>query len=137
MKRPMLMVAVLYLAGIVMANGVAAHGGAIPFWPLLICTTVAAVAAMVWSRIRTGLVALTLVLAGVTNFWLTIDLLSPIDIRRQTSGVPQLVTLRGHLLETPLHRIYSHQDEVTHRTQAEIRLEAVRFEHSGWQPAFG
>jgi ComEC/Rec2-related protein len=137
MKRPMLFVATLYLAGIVLANGVASQNRLLPFWPLLVCTVLSAIAAVFWSRIRTGLLALTLVLAGVTNFWLTIDLLSPIDIRRQTSSAPQLVTIRGRLLETPLHRIYSHQDEVTHRTQAEIRLEAVRFENSDWHPAHG
>src|SRR4030095_2688462 len=137
MKRPMLFVATLYLAGIVLANGVAAHGGLLPFWPLLICTMIAAIGAAFWSKVRTGLLDLTLVLAGAANFWLVTDLLSPIDIRRQSSAAPQLFTIRGRLLETPLHRIYSHQDEVTHRTQAEIQLEAIRMENSDWQPAFG
>ena len=133
----MLFVATLYLAGIVLANGVASQGGQIPLWPLLICTMVAAIAAAFWSRIRTGLLALALVLAGAANFWLATDLLSPIDLRRLTSGAPQMVAIRGRLLETPFHRIYSHQDEVTYRTQAEIQLEALRIGNSDWQPAFG
>src|SRR6187200_3049141 len=126
MKRPMLIVTTLYLGGIILANLVQSHGERVTLWPLLLGTSAAALAALFWGRIRSGLLALALVLAGAANLSLVTELLSPIDVCRVISGEPQLVAIRGRLLETPLHRIYSHQDEVTHRTQAEVRIEAVR-----------
>ncbi len=124
MKRPMLIVTTLYLGGIILANLVQSQGERLTLSPLLLGTSAAALAALFWGRIRSGLLALALVLAGAANLSLVTELLSPIDVRRVISGEPQLVAIRGRLLETPLHRIYSHQDEVTHRTQAEIRVGA-------------
>ena len=133
----MLIVTTLYLGGIILANLVQSQGERLTLWPLLLGTSAAALAALFWDRIRSGLLALALVLAGAANLSLVTEPLSPIDVRRVISGEPQLVAIRGRLLETPLHRIYSHQDEVTHRTQAEIRIEAVRIRNSDWQPAEG
>ncbi len=133
----MLMVTLLYLGGILACHFIASFGNRLPLWPLLIATLAVAATAIVLARLRSALLALSLVLAGAANLARVTDLTSPLDLRQQTSEEPQLVSIRGRLLETPIHRVYSHQDEVTHRTQAELRVEAVRVQNADWQPVFG
>src|SRR6266446_2376507 len=100
MKRPLVPVVLLYAGGIVFFNFVA-----IPTVPLLILSLSICAVALVWDRVRLGLLCLSLVLAGATNLAFRTALLAPNDIRNLLSAEPALVTIRGKLLETPTLRV--------------------------------
>ncbi len=132
----MLIVAVLFLGGIVAAEhlGPPTHLGLI-IW--LALTGICALAGLGWPRGRLPLLAFGLFAAGAASLTLQKATLAPFDLRCLAPAEPSLASIRGHLRETPVHRLYSHQDHVTHRTQAEVDLTQVRWKNGDWQPAVG
>lgn len=134
MKRPVLMVALMFAGGIVLAD-------AAPFSPpvfaLLGVSGVLALLALSWARGRPVLVWVLLVAAGATNLARNKAVLSPHDLRIVADDQPVIVTLRGALSETPYHRIYEHKEEETWRTLAEIEVTDIRTGNGAWRPASG
>ncbi len=136
MKRPMLCMAAPFVGGVLVAEWLGAPSP-LPLALWLALTTAAAVLGLAWSRVRLAAAYLGLLAAGAASLTFTQSTLSPLDLRTLAAPEPVLATVRGHLLETPVHRIYTHQDHVTHRTQAEVEVSEVRLGRRAWQPAFG
>src|SRR5262245_4115259 len=100
MKRPMVAVALFYTGGLLLAEFVQ------PPWPLVfaLALTVAGIGGL-WSPSLRWLLAPLLILTGWANLIGRTAIVSPHDLRRIASDVPQMVTLRGVLPETPSQRI--------------------------------
>ncbi len=132
----MFIVATLYLGGIVAAERLGpGTTSVLALW--LALTVSCALAGLCWARARLALISLGLFAAGAAGLTGNQSVLSPIDLRQLAPAEPALASIRGHLCETPVHRLYSHQDHVTHRTQAEVNVTQVRWKNGEWQPAFG
>jgi len=132
MKRPLVIVSLLYVGGILLAD-------TLPFQltSLLFCSLFLAFAALAWQRARRQLLAPLIVLTGATSLTLRTAIISPHDLRVLTGDKPELVAVRGMLPETPYHRVYEHEETETWRTLAQLEVSAIRREHQDWQPAFG
>ena len=132
MKRPLLNVALLYAAGLLLANFLA--------WPpfvMLGAALLVALAATFCSRARTWLLPVLLVLTGMANLRLHTAILSPQDLRLVATNEAEIVTVRGALRETPWLRVYEHDDEPVWRTIAQIEIHELRSRHGAWRPATG
>jgi competence protein ComEC len=136
MKRPMLVVAAFFIAGILCADPWA-PGSAIRLAALLIGVGLTSLLALGWARIRIIGLATSLFLAGAASLELQRTTLSTEDVRTLAPSEPTLATVRGQLRETPVYRLYTHQDEISERSQAELQLTAVRWNHGPWRPACG
>ena len=80
--------------------------------------------------------AALLILAGWTNLTCRTQPLSPIDLRHLLMGEPELVSLRGVLVETPSERIQQRRGREFSRTLALV--DVSRMERKGaWEPAYG
>jgi len=132
MRRPLVIVALLYVGGILLADG-------LPFQlPILLtCSVLLAFAALGWKRARPHLLAPLLGLAGAANLTLHTAIISPHDLRVLIGEKSELVTVRGALPETPYHRVYEHEETETWRTLAQLEVRAIRQRGGDWQPAFG
>ena len=100
-KRPLLLVASCYAAGIVVARFVAV--------PLVFGLGVAfllTAAALVWPRARLALLYAACLVAGIANYTSKSAALSPLDVRCILGNAPALATVRGTLLETPTERVH-------------------------------
>jgi ComEC/Rec2-related protein len=134
MKRPLLMVALVCGAGIVLADSMPER---FPVGPSLAVSFALAVAAMSWSRARPVLVWLLVFAVGATILTLQKSVLSPHDLRRVLGSEPVIVTLRGVLPETPWQRTYERDDKESWRTVAYLDATGLRTKGNGWQPATG
>src|SRR5512138_2426307 len=113
MRRPLLMVALMFAGGIVLADVAPISP---PVFALLGFSAALAILALAWTRARPVLVWVLLVSAGATNLARHKAALSPYDLRTFADGQPAIVAVRGTLSETPNHRIYEHKEEETWRT---------------------
>jgi ComEC/Rec2-related protein len=134
MKRPLLLVALLYLGGVLMAEF--APWSCPPFVLAGAGLSVGALCLFA-GRFRPGLLAALLVLAGAANLALRTRVVAPDDLRHLLGGDAQLMSLRGALRETPYHRVYQHDSEATWRTLAEIQVRSIRRRGGDWEPATG
>ncbi len=133
MKRPLVVVALLYGGGIVLGDFVSA-----PLFLLLFVSLALALAALVWKRARLVLLTALLLLTGWTNFIFRTAVISPHDVRNLMEQRTELVTVRGKLSETPFHRVYEHDDKESFRTMAQIELSELRFNRqTNWLPSVG
>ncbi len=134
MKRPLLKVAVLYVAGVVLANFCP-----LPLAALLVCSFVVGGICLIATRARPILLGLLLALAGATNLNLHTAIVSPHDLRLLIADREEQVVLRGVLRQTPSPKIYQHGQEAAWRTVAELEVNALQLntEAQGWQPASG
>ena len=132
MKRPVIIVALLYAAGIVFADFVP-----LPLLPLLAVSFAAGLAALLWARAGGVLLGILLFLTGSANLTFQTALLSPHDLRAVLADRTDYLSLRGTLCETPYHRIYENGDEESWRTMAVIEVHSVRKGEADWQPATG
>jgi hypothetical protein len=121
MKRPLLLVGLLYVAGIL-----AGEYFPLPHRLLLSILGGLTVLAIVWGWARASLLYPILILAGWTNIVLEKAMLSPVDLRQLLGEAPQIVTVRGLLLETPVIRSYETEDRVIWRTQSRLAVTALR-----------
>jgi ComEC/Rec2-related protein len=131
MKRPLGFVALLYAAGLLLAEWLQ------PPLPFLFETAIAvAVAAVMLRKLRWLLLCPLILLTGWTNLVYRTALLSPRDLRVLLATPPELITLRGTLTATPDERVYLHDDKESFRTLARLDVSALQ-RGSTWQPAFG
>jgi competence protein ComEC len=132
MKRPLLIVALLYATGIV-------AGDLIPLspWLLLAVSLGLAVLALAWDRRRSLLLYPLLFFSGWTNHSLHTAILSPHDLRVILGQEAAIVMVRGVLCETPTLRVYQAGEEESWRTLARIEVSALRPNKQDWQPAVG
>ena len=132
MKRPLLLVALLYVGGILIA-------GVIPLspWSLLTGSLSLAALALTWSRARLGLLYALAVLMGWTNSTLHTAIISTHDLRLILGEQPEIVTIRGALRQAPVQRVFEQNEEASWRTLARIDVTALRRNKKSWQPAAG
>ncbi len=131
MKRPLLMVALLYAGGILLGRY---SPGPLPW--LLAAALGLAAAALGKVSWRKWLIGPLLLLTGWTNLSTRTAIISPFDLRLLTGEAVEYVTLRGTLLETPTYRIFERGEREEHRSLARIEVTALGRSQQ-WQPAFG
>jgi len=131
MNRPLAIVALLYVSGILL-------GGVLSLYlPWLFAFSLGlAGASFVWSTARVYLLSLLAVLTGWTNLATRMAVISPCDLRTLFGTNVEFVTLRGTLCETPSQRVYEHRDKESWRTLARINVAALQRD-ANWHPAFG
>jgi competence protein ComEC len=132
MKRPLLPVALLYVGGILMARIIS-----LPPLLLLAGSLGLAVLTLAWPRVRLIGLCTLILLTGWTNHTLRTAVLSPHDLRRILGEQPAILTLRGTVRETPVQRVYEHNQQESWRTMARIDVAALRLNRQSWQPAAG
>ncbi len=132
MRRPVAIPALLYAAGLLLAEFL--H----PPLPLLwLATLSAAGLTLAWARARTWLLLPTLALLGALNLTSRTAVVSPHDLRLLlTNSVPTEAVLSGRLAETPSLRLFVRDGEESYRTLALLNVEALRT-RGPWQPARG
>jgi DNA internalization-related competence protein ComEC/Rec2 len=131
MKRPLVTVALLYTAGVLLGE----------FWPLPLTWLLAlslgmALVFIVGSSMRPHLLALLIVIAGWTNQVTRTAIISPYDLRSLVGANAEIVALRGRLCETPDQRVYERHGEESWRTLARLEVSAIR-RGTNWMAAFG
>jgi len=134
MKRPLLMVALVYGAGIVLAD---LSPAALPVFPLLLSAAGLALLGIIWIRARPALLWALLPLAGAANLASRTAVLAPDDLRILLANQPAIAWVRGTLVETPYHRVYDLGEDESWRTLAELDVSAVQLRGLDWRPAFG
>ena len=132
MKRPLILVALLYVAGILLARSISFPPGI-----LLAISMSLALLAVVWARMRSLLLCPLIILTGWSNAELSTAIISPHDLRRILDDHPHLVTARGVLRETPAHRVFVQDEKESWRTLAQVDLTAMRLNQQPWQRAIG
>src|ERR1043166_6937838 len=105
MKRPLLMVALPYVGGVLAGEFVS-----FPAMWLLGGSLTLLVAALALTKARACLLWPLLFLTGWTNIALHSAILSPHDLRKIFSLGPELATVRGVVRETPSLRIFEKDD---------------------------
>src|SRR6185436_8228211 len=133
MKRPLLMVGLLFVGGILAAEYIS-------FPPLgLLCVLAALVLlAIVIAPARTFVLYPAIFIAGAVNLSLNKAVLSPNDLRTQfADGEPKLVNVRGVLLETPVVHHSETKARTNVTTQAKLGVEALCPDKGEWRAASG
>jgi hypothetical protein len=130
MKRPLVQVGLLYVAGILV-------GGLIPLplATLLVSAFGLAVFAAAWARARPFLLFPLIILAGWTNQTLHTAILSPNDLRAILGDQAEIVTVRGVLRETPSLRVFVQDEAESWRTMAQIDVTSLCPNRQNWGPA--
>ena len=132
MKRPLVLVALLYVAGILIARVVS-----LPPFLLLGSALGLAALALAWAAARPWLLCALMVVTGWTNHTLHTAILSPHDLRRILGDQPAIVTVRGTVRETPVQRVFEREETESWRTLARIEVTALQVNRKSWQPAAG
>jgi len=131
MKRPLVIVALLYTGGVLLGN----------FWPLPLLWLFAfsfalSLTSLICAAARTYLIWPLVVFAGWTNLSTRTAVVSPFDLRTLVGTNVELVTLRGALSETPSQRVYEFHEKESWHTLARVDVTALQ-RGANWQPAFG
>jgi ComEC/Rec2-related protein len=131
MNRPLVSVVIAYAAGLLLAQLFHPPPGV-----LLASAFIVLVLVVVLKNLRHWLIWPLLALLGWANFSVRMMALSPDDLRNIIGEKPSLVSVRGHLTETPSLRIYVRDDEVVERMVAPVRVTEIKTTNQ-WQPAQG
>ena len=132
MRRPLLLVALLYVAGILIAEAIS-----VPPWFLLIPAATLTILAFCWNQGRPALLCALLILVGWINATLHEAVLSPCDLRRFLGEEPHLAKVRGVVRESPSIRLYEFGAQPSWRTLARVEVSGLCLNKQNWQPATG
>ena len=131
MRRPLVIVAVLYACGLLLAE-VATP----PLIQLITAGFALAVTALFWERMRCWMLVPLVIVVGWANHTSRTAILSPHDLRLELTKEPVEVALRGSLAETPSVRMFIRDEVESYRTLAVI--EVTEMSRGGkWIPAAG
>ncbi len=131
MKRPFLIVALLYLAGILLGEFLR------PPLPVLFGSAFAVgIAGILWSRGRAILLTLLLVVTGWTLQVYRTAIPSPNDLRVLIENRTEDVRVRGKLCAPPAERIFERNEQELWRTTAVVEVEQLCRDET-WRRAFG
>ena len=130
MKRPLLLPALLIAAGIM---GAELSGGS---WQVAAVASVVGWLAALWPPARTIALGAGFFAIGRLAMLLAQASLAPHDLRRISGTDPEIVTLRGTILETPTLRLVERKGILAGRTLVRVGVTALR-RGDGWQPAIG
>ncbi|MBU6409592.1 MAG: ComEC/Rec2 family competence protein, partial [Verrucomicrobia bacterium] len=131
MKRPFLSVASFYAVGILAGSLLA-----VPLLTLFAASFAVLAFALLFARFRPLLLALLLLFAGWTNLRLRTAVLAPDDLRHLLGPRPEIVTLRGALIQSPRVTILQRRDRDIERSLALVRVAKIQRKNH-WQPASG
>ena len=129
MKRPLLSVALLYFGGILLGNSF--HLPLAWLFPLAFLLLLAAAFSG-----RNVFLGLLMVFAAWINLLTRTEILAPNDLRRQFGNEAEIVTIRGHLNASPVHRRFENDAQPSWRSLAQIEVSEIRRNES-WLPASG
>ena len=132
MKRPLVPVALLYGAGLLLGNL-----GEAPLAGLFLAGFGFGVGALGWPRARLWLLAGLAVVCGWANLQSRTTAVSPQEARRLAGESPCLVTARGVLSGRPSARVLVREEQERWHTLALRELTALRLGHGDWRPARG
>src|SRR5215213_6605414 len=96
MRQPFNILALLYACGVIAAEFVR-----FPVWIFLSCSVLLLAFAIRLPKIRIPALIAVLFLTGWTNATVQSSVISPHDLRQRFDGTPQIVAVRGNLLESP------------------------------------
>src|SRR5215471_16647863 len=119
MKRPLLRVALFYVAGILAGDYFAVS----PLYLLEFGLCLLALA-LLWGKARPWLIFPVLFLAGAANLRFHTAIVSPHDVRLVAGDFPAIVTVRGLVRDTPTVRVYEHDEKPSWRAQAQLEMTA-------------
>src|SRR5580704_4077756 len=131
MKRPLIPVALFYVAGILLA--------ALPvsLAALFIVAFALLMIFAVWPAVRTVVLCVLVILAGWINLAQRTAILSPHDLRSIVGDSETKASVRGVLHETPSHHVHvSHRERYTN-TIAQMDVLEIKFPLRDPQPASG
>src|ERR1700722_2405060 len=131
MKRPLIPVALLYVAGILLA------ALPIPLVPLIIVAFAFIGLFVAWPAARPISLAALILLTGWINLTRSTVVLSPNDLRTIVPANENIASVRGVLRDTPSHRIHNSPSGPYFISTAQIEIRELRLEQRDWQPAFG
>jgi competence protein ComEC len=132
MKRPLLSVALLLIAGIIAADNIAPDWR----WPA-IAAGVMGIAAFSFARARRYLLVAMAVLTGMSMQTITSTILAPNDLRVLIGASPELAAIRGRLTETPYERVYERRQREFWRTLAFVDVTSISTKQWSNAPARG
>jgi competence protein ComEC len=132
MKRPLLLVGLLFVGGILAAEY-------IPFSPIGLLSGSAAliVLAILLAPARTLLLYPAIFLTGAADLTLNEAAFSPNDLRNLIKADNEIVTVRGLLLETPVIHYHENKGRTSASTQAKVAVQNLRPNKGNWRPATG
>src|SRR5581483_3424129 len=131
-QRPLIAVALLYIAGILLATL------PIPLLPLFILSYALLFLFPIWANARRVLICALIVLTGWINLAQRSAILAPNDLRTAFGNAHEPVTIRGTLHETPYHRVHARKGVDAWSTMVQIDASEFRIkEDQAWQPASG
>ena len=132
MKRPLAIVALLYVAGIVC--GAESH---VPLLTLF-AAAIAAFALSVFVKSgRPAFILSVVFFCGWINTALRVQVISPEDLRAQLSSEAELVTVRGKIVGPVSRREYQRNGVEMSRCRAQIDVDSLRVKKGEWHPARG
>jgi len=129
MKRPLIMVALLYSGGLLLGNNVF-----LPLPWLFLGAFVFLIAA--FFSARNFYLAPLILLTGWINLAARTSVVSPNDLRLQIGNGAEYSAVRGRLRTAPVHRVFEIDSQESWRTLAQLEITAIRRGET-WQPAFG
>jgi competence protein ComEC len=132
MKRPLLCVGLLYVAGILLGSF-----APVPLAILLPLSLIVAAAAIAWANARVHLLYPLIALTGWTGYTFHTAIVSPHDLRRILGANPEIVSVRGTLCETPTIRYSDVTGKTLWHTMARIEVTSLRLNRGQWKPATG
>lgn len=131
MRRPLVIVAVLYVCGLLLAEFVS-----VPLAWLLLSGIILAGLAVVWTNGSPWVLPAVVVLTGWANLAAHTQILSPHDLRLTFGSEPEDLRVRGTLRETPSVRMFLRDEEESFRTLA--LLDVTEIQRQGtWLPVHG
>ena len=131
MRRPLVIVAILYAAGLCLAEYIQA-----PLKQVFIAAGIVALLALIWPKARAWLLVPLLILTGWCSLTSRTAVLADNDLRSLLPNEPALIHIRGKLTETPSVRMFIRDEEPSYRTLAQVEVVEIRL-NDGWQPAQG
>jgi competence protein ComEC len=132
MKRPLVGVTLVYVAGLLLAEYLQP-----PLTLLFAISLSLAAAAICLGRARPWLLWPLLLCAGWTNLVSRTTPVSPHDLRLIQGEAAEIVTVRGAFCETPAHRIYVRNEKESVRSIAQLGVSHLKRHGAAWQAAFG
>ena len=131
MKRPLIPVALLYVAGILLA------ALPVPLVSLFVAALVILNIFVAWPGLRPYSLAALIILTGWVNFVQRAAVLSPLDLRIVAPPNETVAAVRGVLRETPAHHTHDSRKGTYSTSTAQFDVREIQFDRRGWQPAFG
>lgn len=131
MQRPLVIVAILYAGGLLLAELIA------PPLPWLLAAGLGMTALAVgWERGRRWLLPVAIVLTGWANLVAHTQIISPHDLRLTFGSAPEDIVIRGQLAEAPSVRMFIRDEEESFRTLVTLDVTEIR-RLGKWLPASG